>query len=298
MPNVTVFTPTFNREKKIDRLYQSLRKQTSYDFEWIVVDDGSSDETDEYFQRITSEEKKFEIKYIKTSNGGKHRAVNLGLDLARGEYFFIVDSDDYLSINGIELIVSWINNISGGNEELIGVVGLKGYENGKIVGKTFKGEVIDCNSLERYKYNIKGDKAEVLKTSIFKRYKFPEFEDEKFLTESVVWNRIAKDGYKFRYFNEIIYICEYLEDGLTNNIDYLYSNNFKGYSLYIKEFLCLNTSYFLKLKLIMAYGYRGRITKKNFMEMSKGINVHLLKLYILTNIGIFYKRAKFICKGR
>ena len=108
---ITVFTPTYNRGYIIDNLFQSLKRQSYTDFEWIVIDDGSDDDTENMFQKFQSVDNGFPIIYKKVNNGGKHRAINTGLNLAKGELFFIVDSDDYLTDSALERIV---NEGSGG----------------------------------------------------------------------------------------------------------------------------------------------------------------------------------------
>ena len=107
---ITVFTPTFNRGHLIDTLYQSLLKQTNKDFEWIVIDDGSTDRTEAYFTEILAKHNPFEIIYRTQPNGGKHRAINAGVQIAKGELFFIVDSDDYLTEDAIEKLSEWRNS--------------------------------------------------------------------------------------------------------------------------------------------------------------------------------------------
>ena len=98
----TIFTPTYNRRQLIDNLYQSLLAQSNKSFEWLVVDDGSTDDSEEYFSKLLSKPQPFTIRYIKQENGGKHRAINRGVQNANGELFFIVDSDDTLLPNTIE----------------------------------------------------------------------------------------------------------------------------------------------------------------------------------------------------
>ena len=101
---ITVFTPTYNRGYIIENLYHSLQKQTFQDFEWIVIDDGSTDDTASQFEKYKLEENFFPIIYERVENGGKHRAINLGMKKARGDLFFIVDSDDYLTETALEKI--------------------------------------------------------------------------------------------------------------------------------------------------------------------------------------------------
>ena len=214
---ITVFTPTYNRGYIIEKLYKSLQQQTSTDFEWLVIDDGSSDHTEELFNTWRSEKNPFAIRYYKTENGGKHRAINKATDLAKGELFFIVDSDDYLVDDALESIIKWDKSIEN-KESFCGISGNRGKNKAEFIGTTFEGEYIDATSLERSQYNITGDKAEVFYTDILKRYKFDEIDGEKFITEATVWDRMANDGYKIRWFNKTIYICDYLEDGLTQNL--------------------------------------------------------------------------------
>ena len=105
---ITVLTPTYNRAKLLDRLYQSLCQQTYQDFEWIVVNDGSKDDTDEVVQSFIAE-KKINILYIKQENGGKHRAINRGVKEAKGKLFFTIDSDDCLTKDAVEKVIKWQN---------------------------------------------------------------------------------------------------------------------------------------------------------------------------------------------
>lgn len=289
MVKIAVFTPTYNRVNTLERLYKSLADQTCHDFEWVVVDDGSTDDTKDYFEKISKAEKRFKINYFRQVNGGKHRAINNGIDLTDAEYFFIVDSDDCLTKNSIKQILQWIDGISESNEKFAGVSGLIGYSESEMIGTTFPGEHLDCTALERSKFNINGDKSEVYKTEVLRKYRFPEIEGEKFITESVVWNRIAADGYLIRYFNEINYIGEYREDGLTKNSDRLFSDNFEGYTIYVKELLKYGIPAKLKLRAIMAYGYRGRLKRRSHRDMARKIDVPTPAMFVLSGMGFLYK---------
>lgn len=230
---ITVFTPTYNRAYTLERLYKSLLNQTCYDFEWLIVDDGSTDGTSALIDSFQNNQL-FDVRYYRQENSGKHIAINNGVDLAKGELFFIVDSDDYLTINSIETIITWENSIND-KSNFAGIAGNKGFTNESIIGRTFSGKYVDATSLERDKYHIEGDKAEVFYTNILKQFPFPVFDGERFITENVVWYRIAAEGYKLRWFNEIIYIAEYLEDGLSAKQIQLYVDNPKGFALSIKQ---------------------------------------------------------------
>lgn len=243
---ITVFTPTYNRAYSLSRLYKSLCQQTCKDFEWLVVDDGSTDNTkiimsDFIHDNIVT------IRYIAQSNGGKHRAINRGVKEANGELFFIVDSDDWLANNAIERITARYCEIRY-NPDFAGICGLKVYSSGIKIGGENDFGVLDCSSLDfRYKYNISGDMAEVIRTDILKKYPFPEFEGEKFCPEALIWNRIALK-YKFRYFYERIYICEYLPDGLTAKIIRIRHQSPKASTMYYAEFTKMPIPFIHKVK--------------------------------------------------
>lgn len=288
---VTVFTPTYNRAKLLSKLYDSLKAQTSFDFEWLIVDDGSQDDTVAVVEGFIKEPNNFPIRYYLQENHGKHVAINYGVQLAHGEMFFIVDSDDWLPNNAIELIHSFfaeINELNG----YAGVAGLKLYGNGNIVGSTFGGKCIDCTSLERAKHSISGDKAEVFYTELLKRYPFPVFEGENFLSEEIVWNRIARDGYKFRWFNEGLYFCEYLEDGLskTSNKEL---NNFNGYKLVIKELLTYKEIPFKrKVISLMIIGEISLRKKAKLKDVAKDINVNICVFAIAAYLGKIIRKIR------
>lgn len=215
---VTIFTPTYNRKDLIERLYQSLLRQTQKNFEWLVVDDGSTDDTEIYFSDLLAKQQSFPIRYIKQENGGKHRAINNGVENASGELFFIVDSDDYLTENAIDKINQWVATLDN-SHKWAGISGLKGFSKDSVVGQRNEATYVDAKNSERRKRNLLGDKAEVYFTEVLKKYPFPEIPGEKFISEEIVWNTIARDGYYLRWFNEIIYICDYLEGGLSKDND-------------------------------------------------------------------------------
>ena len=230
---ITVFTPTYNRAYMLHNLYESLQRQTFRDFEWLVVDDGSTDCTEALFTEWIKNEKKFTIQYFKQPNGGKCRAINYALDLAQGELFFTVDSDDYLTDDALEKIAAWADTLPQ-NASYCGVAGNLGTGKDDVKNGLFDGEYYDGDLLDRYK-KVDGERAVVIYTDIHRCYKYPEFNGEKFMTEAVAWNRMAHDGYKMRFYNDIIWIYEYQEDGLTKAGNQLFINNPHGYGLWLKE---------------------------------------------------------------
>ena len=262
---LTIFTPTYNRAYTLGRLYNSLKEQKKYEFEWIIVDDASTDNTTELVNDFKADCNEFDIIYVKQTHGGKHRAINKALDIAKGEFFFIVDSDDYLTDDAVEKILLWIESIKN-NKNIAGVSGLRVYPDNSAIGgmpKCNENSYIDASNFERGKYNLLGDKAEIYKTDIMRKNKFPEFEGEYFVTEGVCWNAIAAEGYKVRWFNTPIYVCDYLEDGLTktgaNSIEG-HRKNIKGYCYFIKQSIKI---FPLKEKLIYINSYSSVMKQLN-----------------------------------
>lgn len=230
---ITVFTPTYNRAYIIEILYRSLQRQAFTDFEWLVIDDGSSDKTQELFGQWATEKNAFPIRYYKQKNGGKCRAINRALDLAQGELFFTVDSDDYLTDDALEKIQRWEAELPK-NQKYCGLAGNLGTTPNMTPNSLFNEEYFDGTALDRYG-KVKGERAMVFYTDIHRKYRYPVFPDEKFMTEAVVWNRMAHDGYKMRFYNDIIWVYEYKEDGLTRAGSSVFLNNPKGYGLWLRE---------------------------------------------------------------
>ena len=288
---VTVFTPTYNRAELLLKLYDSLKGQTSFDFEWLIVDDGSKDNTKELVNNLARACDKFPIRYYYQENHGKHVAINYGVQLAYGEKFFIVDSDDWLPNNAIELILSFFEEIRG-LDGYAGIAGLKLYVNGEIVGSTFDGKTVDCTTLERTKYSILGDKAEVFYTDILKKYPFPVFDNENFLSEEIVWNRIARDGYKFRWFNEGLYFCEYLDGGLSKTSGKEF-NNFNGFKLVIKELLTYKEVAFKrKVISLMIIGEISLRKKAKLKDVAKDIGVNVFIFTFWAYVGKIIRKIR------
>ena len=213
---ITVLTPTFNREGVLRSLWDSLQKQTVKDFEWLVVDDGSTDGTKNLITQL-QEKSDFPIRYIYKSNGGKHTALNVGIQTICSELTFIVDSDDCVTDDAVESILK-IHKKYRSQNNICGYAFLRAFPDGKVNGKKFDvdekiGSYIDV----RVNGDDTGaDKAEVFKTHCLKEFPFPEYSNEKFLGEDLVWVRMARK-YEMVHINKAIYVGNYLEDGLTNN---------------------------------------------------------------------------------
>lgn len=285
---VSVFTPTYNRKDTLKRLYESLCQQTVKDFEWIVVDDGSTDGTELLIQDIVQKKNGFDCIYRKQNNSGKHAAINRGVALARGEYFFIVDSDDYVSSNAIERIIDIFKTIN--MQEFAGICGNICDSYGEIIGTTFDGSAnIDCRMSDRDKYNICGDKAEVFYTDILKKFPFPSFKGENFLSEGVVWNRISAAGYLMRFFNEKIYICQYLPHGLSDTLPLIRKQNINGTLLFFRELYMMQSSLWAKCKTGSFYVRYALFNKQNIFDVKNDLQEgwgFIFILYICSYIRI------------
>ncbi len=207
---VTIFTPAYNRGDTLSRLYESLKKQSNKNFQWIVVDDGSVDNTRELIENW-KKENILNIIYVYQENSGKVRAINRGVELAEGEFFFIVDSDDYITEDAVETIIlegeKLPKNIGGMIFRKINIA------TGEITGKPYPQYSIDSTPIEIvYKLGIK---------------------------------------YKMRYIDKGMYYIEYLEDGYTNNYLKLIKNNPRGFESYYSEMLGYNIPFKNKINFFI-----------------------------------------------
>ncbi|MFH0789442.1 MAG: glycosyltransferase family A protein, partial [Pseudomonadota bacterium] len=189
----TVFTPTYNRAHTLNRVYISLQEQTFRDFEWLIVDDGSSDHTSGLIKDWQNEAA-FPIRCIRQENQGKPVAFNWGVQEARGEFFLLIDSDDGFVPETLERFKYYWEDIPGEErEKFVGVTGHCMDQGGKIVGDKFPSEGLDSDSLEiRYKFKIKGEKWGFLRTDVLRKYPFPVVQNSKFIPEGIIWSAIAK----------------------------------------------------------------------------------------------------------
>ena len=286
MPKLTIFTATYNRAYILPKLYESLKNQTCLDFEWILVDDGSSDDTIEIVNQWIKEENRFELNFIQSKHGGKIRAINKAVSLAKGDFFLIVDSDDYLKPYAVEWIYTVIPSIEN-DERFAGFSGIRCRQNEDyIVKPNFDGKpYIDCLNTERKEFRLEADMAEVYKTSVLKRYPFPVWENEMYVPENVVWDRIALDGLKVRWYDKKIYVCEYLEDGITKGWDKLRMQNPMNFAMSANTYLCYAKGVFSKLQLIGEILYCCYL-KGNFSYLKKTVYPKISM--VLKPIAFFY----------
>ena len=238
----SIIAPIYNRSYFIDKIYQSLENQTYNNFEWIIIDDGSSDNLKE---KIDLWDNDF-VKYYRISNSGKHIAVNYGIDLAKGDYCIVLDSDDIPKQNAFEI---FNRNILDSKYQISGIGCLIEDSKNRLIGTKFNFDeeisILDAYSVK----NMKGDKWFLFKTNILKENKYPIISDEIFLTEGIVHNRISRKKIKIKFINEILLTAYYISDGYTANKISLKKNNPLGYLMYyfenvISKELKINKYYF------------------------------------------------------
>ena len=249
---ITVFTPTYNRAHTLPNLYRSLCEQTCYDFEWLIVDDGSTDGTKELIQAYQQNNSPFEIRYIYQVNRGKAKAVNRGIKAIDNDFVFFMDSDDYLAKDAIASVMPYLEEIKA-DPCFCGVTGMRIYQNGTPIGSYIPDPVLDTDYLSfRVKYRALGDYADIVKTSVLREFPFPEFEKEKFCTEALVFNRIAKK-YISRYVNLPLRVCEYLPGGLTDLYDKIMGESPQASLLFWKEYFYSDIPIKMKVFSLMSY---------------------------------------------
>ena len=212
---LSVVTPTYNRAGLLPDCYRSLKKQTDLRFEWIIVDDGSTDDTELVVQEFQAETTLFPIIYVKKENGGKHTALNASHPYIHGKYVAMVDSDDRLTEDAVAVILegwsSW---------ESVSTVGLVTFLKGTDRDHpncyaADENVPVDISAYPRV-CPISGDAFEIIRSELFLRFPFPVFPGERFLSEGVLWNRVGQT-HQCVYINKVIYLCEYLEGGLTKS---------------------------------------------------------------------------------
>ena len=225
LKSLTVFTPTYNRAYCLPRCYESLCRQTSKDFRWLVIDDGSSDNTHELL-KVWIKEGIIPIDYVYQENQGMHGAHNTAYKNISTKYNVCIDSDDYMPDNSVEIILKNTRDLS---ETHAGLVGLDADTSGNIIGNKIPAHWTECSYARLY-HNVKGDKKLVYKTKIVKEYpEYPLFKGERFVPLGYLYYLIDQ-SYKLKPINEVLASVDYQEDGSTRNIYRQYMLNPRGFA--------------------------------------------------------------------
>ena len=210
---LTVITPSYNRGQLLRACMASLRAQTDPRFEWIVVDDGSTDDTPQIAAAFSAEAPELTIRYVRKENGGKHTALNASHPYIHGKYVLILDSDDTLTPDAVEqVLAAWSRWESHAEVGIVILLKGKDREHPNCFAAD-ENKPVDIMSYPRI-CPVSGDACEVIRTELFLRYPFPVFPGERFLSEGALWNRVSFT-HQCVYVNRVIYLCEYLQDGLT-----------------------------------------------------------------------------------
>jgi glycosyltransferase involved in cell wall biosynthesis len=266
MNTLTVFTPSYNRAYLLPQLYMSLINQSHQDFEWLIIDDGSTDET-KVLVATWQKENKIDIRYVYQENQGMHGAHNTAYDAITTEFNVCIDSDDYMAANAVKIILENFKNL---DPKFAGIVGLDANKKGVIIGTKIPERLTAIKLNELYTlHQVLGDKKIVYRTAIVKRYpKYPLFENERFVPLDYKYLLIDQD-YDLKPVNEVLCIVEYQEDGSSMNILKQYRKHPNGFA-------------FSRLSRIK-FG-------KTFKERFKNA-IHLV------SSSIFSKKTTWLCKS-
>lgn len=235
---ITVVTATFNRARLLTGLYESLCRQTSTLFDWIVVDDGSTDGTADMVRQWIREQPPFPIRLIQKGNEGKNRAVNDAVRVVSTPYTLIVDSDDYLTDDAVAFLTRAAQEVDA-CEGIAGVAGLRGHDSLTPLDcpSIPKDGFVEASNLDRGRYHIGRDACEVYRTALLASHPFQVWPGEKFVPEQVVWNQLAREGYRLRWYNRVTAVARYQASGMTNASWALLKDNPMGYAMMFNHLL-------------------------------------------------------------
>ncbi len=294
---ITVFTPTYNRVASLPRCFECLKKQTYKNFEWIIIDDGSTDGTDKLVESFKSENPFFELTYIYQENRGKHTAKNIAAKLAKGEFFITLDSDDACTDDALEVFLSeWEKIPEADRNGYYGISCRSSDLEGNIHGTPMTCEYIDSNDLDfKMKHKIKGELWGMVRTDVVREFPSPEEKGFKFYPENIIWNRVGRK-YKARYINKAL---RYYINDQTNAV-----TNVKRKKP-SKEKYCMHLHYINECWDYHKYNRKryiehfigltrdGKINGKKLGEILSDVNTAPKKIitFMLSPIGyILYKR--------
>ena len=273
MATLTVFTPTYNRAYVLKQCYDSLCRQTCKDFVWLIIDDGSSDNTKEIVDEWIAKDNGFEIRYVYKKNGGMHTGHNKAYELIDTELNVCIDSDDFMPDDAVELIVnSWEENK---DSRYSGILALDVYKNGQVIGKELPNK--KSTTLSGYYQNSgQGDKKLIYRTEIINKYPpYPESEGEKFVPLDYKY-LLADQDYELLIMNKPVCVVEYMEDGSSKNMLRQYYKNPRGFAFMRKVSMKYDTWFLKNFKTCIHYVSSSFISKnRKFVKESprKGMTV-------------------------
>ena len=251
MIRLTVFTPAYNRAHTLPRTYESLCNQKCKDFCWLIIDDGSTDDTEQLVKGWMEKDNGFEIQYIYKENGGMHTAHNMAYENITTELNVCVDSDDCMAEDGVAKILKKWDEVK--DSGYAGIIGLDADMNGKIIGKSFPKSMKETTLMGYYAMGGAGDKKLVYRTDIIKKYSpYPVFEGEKYVALAYKYRLIDQD-YKLAVLPQILCNVEYQEDGSSGTMWKQYLKNPKGFAFWRK--ICMRYPESRKRKIVDCIHY-------------------------------------------
>lgn len=287
---LTIFTPSYNRAYTLHKCYESLKKQSSKDFLWLIIDDGSTDNTKELVDSWI-DENIIEIKYHYQNNKGMHGAHNTAYELMDTELNVCIDSDDYMPDDAVEKIIDfWKKNK---RDDLAGIIALDAYEDGNVIGQKFPDDMKETTLFEVNNiHKIPGDKKLVYRTELTKEYPYPLFEGEKYVGLAYKYYKLD-EKYKLATLNEVLCIVEYLEDGSSMNMLNQYRKNPRGFAFYrIENMKNSRSTLKFKLKENIHYVSSSLISKNKDMLRDSPC-----KILTLVSIPFGYMLYRYIIKN-
>lgn len=292
MATLTVFTPTYNRAYVLKQSYDSLCRQTCKDFVWLIVDDGSSDNTKEIVEKWMANDNGFEIRYVYKQNGGMHTGHNKAYELIDTELNVCIDSDDFMPDDAVELIVNfWKENK---DSSYSGILALDVYKNGQVIGKELPNK--KSTTLSGYYQNGgQGDKKLIYRTEIINKYPpYPEFEEEKFVPLDYKY-LLADQDYELLIMNKPVCVVEYMEDGSSKNMLRQYYKNPRGFAFMRTVHMKYDKEFLKKFKTCVHYVSSSFISKnKGFIKESpkKGMTVLAIPFGFVLYLLILYNNRE------
>lgn len=290
MKTLGVITTTFNRGYCIHQVYNSLLTQDSKDFMWLIIDDGSTDNTKDIINRFISEGK-IEIKYIWQQNKGMHCARNLAYDNIKTEINLIIDSDDWMADGSVKKIIDFWN--ANKKENIAGIISLNADPNGKILGGKLPENINTLTVTDMHdKLKMKGDKKLIYRSDLSVRYPYPEFEGEKYFPASYKFRLLDLD-YKMLAFNEVVCNVDFNENSATFGRISQYKTCAKGFAFYRNEMIRISKNPQFIIRETIHYIANSILAgNKNFLQDSAKRFYTILLLPVGFTFYHFLKNTK------
>ena len=297
---ITIVTPSYNRAHTLTRVYDSLKKQTFRDFKWIIMDDGSTDNTKEIVDNFKSEGL-IAVEYFWNQNQHKFITVFEGIKKVTSQYFMIVDSDDSYPTDSLQILFDEVEKISN-QDEYISVIGLSQYTDGKIVGNQYPNNGFDGSIFDmRYKYKVRGDKFGIFITKTYqqllKNFDYSPYKNKGYIPQSVFFNTYDADGVQTKFVNKVVRNYHLDDDDVNSvsNTRWTGKNTFglmEGYRSFLNSYGAKLFSYPKALiRNLVGYQVYSMINKRGLSEINKGLqHFKLLSTMIYPLSYIYYKQ--------